>query len=82
MNWCGTDHLPAPLDWPPRSPDLSSCDNALWGFIKQKVAATRYETVDKLKDAIRCAFTAITPAMLNRIILCHENDGVHTDTLE
>lgn len=86
----GSVHLPAPLEWPPRSPDLSSCDNALWGFIKQKVAATRYETVDELKDAVRRAFTAITPAMLKRIshrtwrriILCYENDGVHTDTLE
>ncbi|KAJ8882585.1 hypothetical protein PR048_014396 [Dryococelus australis] len=28
----GSAHLPAPLAWPPRSPDLSSCDNALWGL--------------------------------------------------
>ncbi|KAJ8869504.1 hypothetical protein PR048_028495 [Dryococelus australis] len=26
----GSAHLPAPLDCSPRSPDLSSCDNALW----------------------------------------------------
>ena len=30
----GSVHLLAPLEWSPRSPDLSSCDNALWGFIK------------------------------------------------
>ncbi|PSN29926.1 hypothetical protein C0J52_27675, partial [Blattella germanica] len=26
---------PAPFAWPPRSPDLTTPDNALWGFIKE-----------------------------------------------
>ncbi|KAJ4434615.1 hypothetical protein ANN_23177 [Periplaneta americana] len=41
-----------------------------------------YNTTDELKDAVRQAFTQVTPAMLRkmshrtwwRIILCHEND--------
>jgi hypothetical protein len=34
--WSGrrSQHLPAPLEWPPQSPDLSLCDNALGVFIK------------------------------------------------
>ncbi|PSN32090.1 hypothetical protein C0J52_27021, partial [Blattella germanica] len=33
----GSLHLPAAIKWPPRSPDLTSCDNSLWGIIKQKI---------------------------------------------
>jgi hypothetical protein len=31
----GSPTLMAPQEWPPRNSDLSSCDNALWGIIKQ-----------------------------------------------
>ncbi|PSN43030.1 hypothetical protein C0J52_06743 [Blattella germanica] len=36
-NGCGSRDLPAPLPWPPRSPDLTTTDNALWGVIKEEV---------------------------------------------
>lgn len=86
----GSAHLPAPLDWPPRSPDLSSCDNALWGIIKAHVSHQRYATTEQLKVAVTDAFTTIDRAMLRRIshrswrriILCHDNDGAHTDVLD
>lgn len=86
----GSVHLPAPLDWPPRSPDLTSCDNALWGIIKAKVSQQRYQTTEQLKDAVRTAFAAINRNLLRkishrswrRIILCHENNGGHTDLLD
>ncbi|KAJ4434481.1 hypothetical protein ANN_23043 [Periplaneta americana] len=36
-------------------PDLTTYDNALWGFIKSIVAQERYDTIDELKDAVRRA---------------------------
>lgn len=86
----GSDILPAPMNWPPRSPDLSTCDNALWGFIKEQVAKRNYRTTDELKGAVLQAFTQITQPMLRRmshrtwrrIILCRDNNGVHTDRID
>lgn len=86
----GSALLPAPLAWPPRSPDLSTCDNSLWGFIKECVAQQRYETTNDLKEAVRMAFARISPQMLRtmshrtwrKIILCHENEGAQTDPLD
>uniref|UniRef100_H3AAA0 Tc1-like transposase DDE domain-containing protein n=1 Tax=Latimeria chalumnae TaxID=7897 RepID=H3AAA0_LATCH len=31
----GSPVSPAPLKWPARSPDLTTCDNSLWGYIKE-----------------------------------------------
>ncbi|KAJ4443995.1 hypothetical protein ANN_05784 [Periplaneta americana] len=84
---CGSSILPVPLDWPPRSPDFTSCDNALWGFIKGIVAQERYDIIDELKNAVRRVFDQITPTMLSRmshrtwnvLFLCEENDEGHTD---
>ncbi|PSN41013.1 hypothetical protein C0J52_16069 [Blattella germanica] len=39
--------LPSPFAWPPRSPDLTICDNSLWGFIKGIVSQRRYNTIDE-----------------------------------
>jgi len=38
----GSPTFPAPLPWPPRSPDLTTPDNSFLGIIKGKVAARRY----------------------------------------
>ena len=86
----GSPVLPAPLAWPPRSPDLTICDNSLWRFIKGIVSQSRYNTTDELRDAVRQAFRQVTSAMLRkmwhrtwrRIILYHENDGTQTDLLD
>jgi hypothetical protein len=86
----GSATLAAPLEWPPRSADLSSGDNALWGIIKQDVSRKHYQTAEELKEALRNAFVKITPAMLcrishrtwGRIILCFEHDGVHTHIID
>ena len=86
----GSPVLPAPLGWPPRSPDLTTYNNSLWGFIKGIVSQSRYNTTDELKDVVRQAFRQVTPARLRkmshrtwrRIILCHENDGAQTDLLD
>ncbi|KAJ4447815.1 hypothetical protein ANN_09823 [Periplaneta americana] len=72
------------------TPYHTACDNALWGFIKRIVARERYDTIDEFKDAVRRVFQQITPAMMRRmshrtwrhIILCEENDGLHTVSLD
>ena len=38
---------------PPRSPDLSTCDFFLWGYLKSRVYTHKPRTVNDLKEAIR-----------------------------
>lgn len=86
----GSRDLPAPFPWPPRSPDLTTPDNALWGIIKEEVRKKRYVNNDQLKDAVRIAFQNINPVMLQRmsrrtwrrINLCIEHGGIHTDIVD
>uniref|UniRef100_H3A326 Tc1-like transposase DDE domain-containing protein n=1 Tax=Latimeria chalumnae TaxID=7897 RepID=H3A326_LATCH len=40
---------PAPLKWPARSPDLTTCDNSLWGYIKEIIQSRRYQNNEELK---------------------------------
>ena len=73
------------IHWPPRSPDLSSCDYFLWGYLKSKVFATRPDTIQELKERIRTEIRAITPLVLrrvsenlqNRLTQCVQNNGRH-----
>ena len=86
----GSVERPAPLKWPPRSPDLSTPDNSLWGVIKEHVSARRYATNEELRNAVEDAFRTITPDMLQnmsrrtwrRMKLCLQHDGEHTDILD
>eukprot|EP00106_Octopus_bimaculoides_P023017 XP_014790459.1 PREDICTED: uncharacterized protein LOC106883835 [Octopus bimaculoides] len=86
----GSQQHPAPVEWAPRSSDLTSCDNALWGIIMERVSHEQYQNTHQLKDAVQRAFEAITKAQLrkishrkwHRIILCDKNNGVHTDLLD
>ena len=55
---------PAPLAWPPRSPDLTTPNKALWGIIKDLVSARRYYCNNDLRRAVENAFTIITPELL------------------
>ena len=90
--WIGhsSSASPAPLAWPPRSPDLTTPDNALWGIIKDQVSARRYYSNNDLRRAVENAFATITPELLKRmydktwrrIQLCFENNGEHTDILD
>jgi hypothetical protein len=40
--------------WPPRSPDITTCDNSLWGIVKEKIYQLRLATVADL--AVRNCF--------------------------
>lgn len=76
-----------PTPWPPRSPDLTSCDNALWGIVKKLVKADKVTTKENLKASISHAFTQISIPMLSdihertwrRIALCIALEGKQVD---
>ena len=55
--------------WPPRSPDLSTCDFYLWGYLKGKVYEQNPHSIDELKDNIRNCISSITQAELERVFL-------------
>jgi hypothetical protein len=73
------------LAWPPRSPDLSTCDFFLWGYLKARVYQTKPRTLDELKDSIRREVEVISEEMLARVVtnfterlaLCVEQNGRH-----
>jgi hypothetical protein len=47
----GSEASPAPFAWPPGSPNLTAPDNALWGFIKERVSKMRYRITEVLRAA-------------------------------
>ena len=53
--------------WPPRSPDLSTCDFFLWGYLKSRVYEDKPRTLDELKEAIRQQITKINRDLLERV---------------
>ncbi|GFV34161.1 transposable element Tc3 transposase [Trichonephila clavipes] len=64
-----------PVNWPPRSCDLTPLDYFLWGYIKSLVYADKPQTLDHLEDNIRRVIADIRPQMLEKVI---ENQiGLH-----
>ena len=71
--------------WPPRSPDLSTSDFYLWGYLKGKVYEQNPHSIDELKDNIRNCISSITQVelervflnMLNRAQTCLDGGGGH-----
>ena len=64
--------------WPPKSPDLSTCDFCLWGNLNGKVYSNNPHAIEELKTNIRNTIAEITPNglakvagnMLKRVELC------------
>jgi hypothetical protein len=53
------------LAWPPRSPDATSCDFFLWGYVKDQVYVPSLPaSIPELKVRIRTANETITTDML------------------
>ena len=81
--------LLALLDQPPENLDLSSCHNTLKGIINKRVSKECYQNIKELMEAVETALGTITKPELCTIshstwhctILCHKNDGLHTDIL-
>jgi hypothetical protein len=61
--WLGRD---GPIAWPSRSPDITPLDFFLWGYVKDKVYASRVTRVEDLKTRIRDVITTIDGGMLSR----------------
>ncbi|GFY18363.1 hypothetical protein TNCV_2395931 [Trichonephila clavipes] len=57
-----------PMNWPPRSCDLTPLDNFLWGYVKSLVYADKPQTLDHLEDNIRPVIADIRPQMLEKVI--------------
>ncbi|GFY28377.1 transposable element Tc3 transposase [Trichonephila clavipes] len=57
-----------PVNWPPRSCDLTPLDYFLWGYVKSLVYADKPQTLDHLEDIIRRVIADIRPQMLEKVI--------------
>ncbi|GFU67642.1 uncharacterized protein TNCV_1643911 [Trichonephila clavipes] len=55
-----------PVNWPPRSCDLTPLDYFLWGYVKSLVYADKPQTLDHLEDNIRRIIADIRPQMLEK----------------
>ncbi|GFS51547.1 transposable element Tc3 transposase [Trichonephila clavipes] len=58
----------APVNWPPRSCDLTPLDYFLWGYVKSLVYVDKPQTLDHLEDNIRRVIADIRPQMLEKVI--------------
>lgn len=57
-----------PVNWPPRSCDLTPLDYFLWGYVKSLVYATKPATIDALETEIERVIAEIRPQMLEKVI--------------
>ncbi|GFW48190.1 uncharacterized protein TNCV_2382741 [Trichonephila clavipes] len=65
------DHLISrfgPVNWLPRSCDITPLDYFLWGYVKSLVYADKPQTLDHLEDNIRRVIADIRPQMLEKVI--------------
>ncbi|GFW82044.1 putative LOC100569746 [Trichonephila clavipes] len=66
--WCPPNFTFGPVNWPPRSYDLTPLDYFLWGYVKSLVYADKPQTLDHLEDNIRRVIADIRPQMLEKVI--------------
>lgn len=57
-----------PVNWPPRSCDLTPLDYFLWGYVKSMVYADKPTTLEALEASITGVINAITPKMLEKVM--------------
>ncbi|GFY09235.1 uncharacterized protein TNCV_2991531 [Trichonephila clavipes] len=57
-----------PVNWPPRSCDLTPLDYFLWGYVKSLVYADKPQTLYHLEDNIRRVIADIRPQMFEKVI--------------
>ncbi|GFU64399.1 DUF4817 domain-containing protein [Trichonephila clavipes] len=61
-------HVFGPVNWPPRSCDLTPLDYFLWDYVKSLVYADKTQTLDHLEDSIRHVIADIRSQMLEKVI--------------
>ncbi|GFW50880.1 transposable element Tc3 transposase [Trichonephila clavipes] len=57
-----------PVNWPPRSCDLTPLNYFLWGYVKSLVYVDKPQTLDHLEGNIRRVIADIRPQMLKKVI--------------
>ncbi|GFX88757.1 putative LOC100569746 [Trichonephila clavipes] len=57
-----------PVNWPPRSCDLTPLGYFLRGYVKSLVYADKPQTLDHLEDDIRRVIADVRPQMLEKVI--------------
>ncbi|GFS62456.1 transposable element Tc3 transposase [Trichonephila clavipes] len=57
-----------PVNWSPRSCDLTPLDYFLWGYVKSLVYVDKPQMLDHLEDNIRRVIADIRPQMLEKVI--------------
>lgn len=76
-----------PIEWPPRSPDLTPLDFFLWGYLKSQVYTIKPRNVQELKENIAFQISLIGEDTLNevsknwlkRIEHCQRLNGSHIE---
>ena len=76
-----------PVEWPPRSPDLSPLDFYLWRHLKFMVYQVKIQDINHLKERITDAIRSIPSNVLmrvhqqweTRVNMCFENNGNHIE---
>lgn len=81
--------LNQPIEWPPRSPDLTPCDFFLWGHLKSKVYFSPPENTDDLRNRIVNEVNLLkeNPDLVKRVFagmrkrlqVCVERNGGHVE---
>ncbi|GFT21613.1 DUF4817 domain-containing protein [Trichonephila clavipes] len=57
-----------PVNWPPRSCDLTPLDYRLWSYVKSLVYADTPQMLDHLEDNIRFVIADVRSQMLGKVI--------------
>ncbi|GFS52349.1 putative transposase [Trichonephila clavipes] len=66
-----------PVNWPPKSCDLTPLDYFLWGYVKSLAYADKPQTLDHLEDNIRRVIADIRPQMLEKVSKIGLQIGLH-----
>ena len=79
-----------PIEWPPRSPDLSPMDFFMWGYLRDKVYSTKPVSVEDLKERIIAEINAmplnlvldVCRSVFFRYERCVQANGEHFEHLK
>ena len=77
------------FSWPPRSPDLTSPDSLLRGYLKGKIYLNKPNTLQEIKNNIIQEISLLDPAIFEsvnentakRMRICFNNDGKHVKNI-